>query len=172
VLTNGSVVTVALSSIGHAMQLDAAQMQWLVNAELLPLAALSLVGGSLGDRFGRKRIFILGLVGFLAAAALAAVSTSWVALLIARLLQGASGALILPNGLTIIGRAFSIETKSKAVGIWSGSIAIASALTPALAGFLLEHFTWRSAFLVSIPTAALGIGFISGFESRRRPDAR
>jgi MFS family permease len=157
VFVSGAVVNVALSAIGHDMKLDAAQIQWLVNAELLPLAALSMVGGSLGDRFGRKRMFILGMAVFLGASLMAARSDHWTTLLISRLLQGTSNALILPNGLTIIGQAFPMESKSKAVGIWSGSIAIASAFAPALAGFLLVHFTWRSVFLLNIPIVLLAI---------------
>jgi MFS family permease len=155
VFVSGSVVSVALAAIGRDMALRAGQLQWIINAELLPLAALTLLGGALGDRYGQRRIFLLGIALFGVASAGCAVSADWAQLVCGRFIQGVGEALILPAGLTILSGAFSPERKGAAVGIWSASAAVASSIAPAVAGLILEHGSWRTTFLVQVPLAAL-----------------
>jgi MFS family permease len=155
VFVSGSVVSVALAAIGRDMTLRADQLQWIINAELLPLAALTLLGGALGDRYGQRRIFLLGIALFGVASVGCAVSANWAQLICGRFIQGVGEALILPAGLTILSGAFSPERKGAAVGIWSASAAVASAIAPAVAGLILDRGSWRATFLMQVPLAAL-----------------
>jgi len=157
VFLSGSVISVALPAIRDGLHFSAVDVQWTLNAELLPLAAVSMTGGALGDRYGRRNVFLFGGALFLFASVWACFATGLTTLLLARLIQGLAEALILPNGLTIVGQAFPIAQKSRAIGIWSGSIAVISAVGPALAGYLIDHFGWRAAFLINVPMAATGI---------------
>jgi MFS family permease len=158
VFVSGSIVNVALASIGRGLSLSAAELQWVLNAEMLPLAALTLVGGALGDRFGNKQVFLFGIGLFFLASLGCGLAPSWLALVAARFLLGIGEALILPTGLSILGQAFPSDRKSRAVGIWSASAAVASAIAPALAGLILDHTTWRAVFWMQAPLA--GIAFI------------
>jgi EmrB/QacA subfamily drug resistance transporter len=157
VFLSGSVISVALPAIRDGLHFSAADLQWTLNAELLPLAALSMTGGALGDRYGRRNVFLAGGALFLFASLLAGFANGLSTMLSARFLQGLAEALILPNGLTIVGQAYSLDKKSRAIGIWSGSIAVISAVGPAVAGFLLDHLDWRVAFFINVPLAALGL---------------
>ncbi len=157
VFLSGSVISVALPAIRSGLRFSEADIQWTLNAELLPLAAISMAGGALGDRCGRRNVFLAGIALFLFASLLAGFANDPATLLPARFLQGLAEALILPDGLTIVGQAYSLDRKSMAIGIWSASIAVISAVGPAIAGFLLDHFDWRAAFLINVPLAALGI---------------
>jgi MFS family permease len=159
VFVSGSVVSVALAAIGRDMTLRADQLQWIINAELLPLAALTLLGGALGDRYGQRRIFLLGIALFGVASVGCAVSANWAQLICGRFIQGVGEALILPAGLTILSGAFSPERKGAAVGIWSASAAVASAIAPAVAGLILDRGSWRATFLMQVPLA--GLAFIA-----------
>jgi EmrB/QacA subfamily drug resistance transporter len=160
VFLSGSVVTVALASIGLELNLSPGELQWVMNAELLPLAALTLVAGALGDRFGRKRMFLGGIALFGVGAVGTAVAPGWAALIGARFLAGLGEALVLPNGLSLLGQAFPADSKARAVGIWSAVAAVASAVGPAIAGAMIDRGTWRSAFLMPLPIviAALVLG--------------
>jgi MFS family permease len=158
VFVSGSVINVGLASIGRDLGLRAPELQWVLNAELLPLAALTLVGGALGDRFGNKRVFLLGIGLFFFASLGCGLAPSWLMLVAARFLLGVGEALILPTGLSILGQAFPTDRKSRAVGIWSASAAVASAIAPALAGLILDHATWRAVFWMQAPLA--GIAFV------------
>lgn len=153
VFANATLVNVALARIGRDLALAPSEMQWVVNAELLPLAALTLVAGVIGDRFGEKRTFLWGVFVFMAGAVISAIAPNWWALVGARFLQGLGDALILPNALSILGRAFPRETKTLAVGIWSAIGAATSAAAPAVAGWILSQGSWRQTLMIPIPIA-------------------
>ena len=157
VFLSGSVISVALPAIQNGLDFSGADVQWMLSAELLPLAALAMTGGALGDRYGRRNIFLAGGALFLFASVLAGLANGLSTMLSARFLQGLAEALILSNGLTIVGQAYPLDKKSKAIGIWSGSIAVICAVGPAIAGFLLDHMSWRVAFFINTPLAVLGI---------------
>lgn len=157
VFLSGSVISVALPAIRDGLHFSAAELQWTLNAELLPLAALSMTGGALGDRYGRRTVFLTGAALFLLASVLAGFADGFATMLFARLMQGLADALILPNGLNIVAQAYPPDKKSKAIGIWSGSVAAISAVGPAIAGILLDHLGWRFAFFMNVPLAALGV---------------
>ena len=155
---DGSVVNVGLPAIGADLHGSAFDLQWVINAYLLPLSALLLLGGALGDRFGRRRILILGIALFALASAgcAAAARLDW--LFAARGIQGLGAALLLPSSLAILGASFEGEARSKAVGLWAASSAISGALGPVLGGFLIDSVGWRAIFLINLPLAAAAIG--------------
>lgn len=150
---DGSVVNVGLPAIAASFQADAGDLQWVVNAYLLPLSALLLLGGAAGDRFGRRTLLIWG-VGLFALASLAcaaAPNLHW--LLAARFLQGISAAMLMPNSLAILGQTFSGEAKGRAIGIWAASGAAAGAIGPVLGGWLIDIGSWRWVFVINVPLA-------------------
>ena len=153
VFVSSSVVTVALAAIGRDMRLSPLDLQWVMNAELLPLAALTLVAGALGDRFGQKRIFLAGIALYGLGATAIGFAPSF-APLVGRFLQGLGGALILPNGLSLLGQGFPADQKARAVGIWSAAAAVASSVAPAIAGAILDHGSWRTSFMMLLPVVA------------------
>jgi MFS family permease len=154
---DGSVVNVGLPAIGKSFQTDAAGLQWVVNTYLLPLSALLLLGGAAGDRFGNRRILMIGvgIFGLASVACAAAPSLAW--LLAARFVQGVSAAMLLPCSLAILGRSFSGAAKGRAVGIWAGVGAAAGAIGPVLGGWLIDAGSWRFIFLINIPLAAAAV---------------
>ena len=154
---DGSVVNVGLPAIRHSLRADAADLQWVINAYLLPLSALLLTGGALGDRLGRRNVLIFGIVLFGAGSALCAAAANLGWLLAARALQGTGAALLLPNSLAILGAAFSGEARGRAVGTWSAASAMAAAIGPVLGGWLIDEFGWREIFLINIPLAFAGV---------------
>ncbi|WFU21817.1 MFS transporter [Bradyrhizobium sp. CB1717] len=160
VFVSSAVVTVALAAIGRDMRLSPLDLQWVLNAELLPLAALTLVAGALGDRFGQKRIFLAGIALYGLGATAIGFAPSFAPLIVGRFLQGLGEALILPNGLSVLGQAFPADKKARAVGIWSAAAAVASGIAPAIAGAILDHGSWRTTFLMLLPVVAgaLAIG--------------
>jgi EmrB/QacA subfamily drug resistance transporter len=162
VFVSSAVVTVALAAIGRDMRLSPLELQWVMNAELLPLAALTLVAGALGDRFGQKRIFLAGIVLYGLGASATAFAPSFASLIVGRLLQGVGEAAILPNGLSVLGQAFPADKKARAVGIWSAAAAAASGVAPAIAGAILDHGSWRTTFLMLLPivAGALAVGTV------------
>ncbi len=153
VMLDATVVNVALDRLGRDLHADFGGLQWVVNAYTLTLAALILLGGSLGDRFGRRRLFILGTVWFAVASLLCGLAPSVETLVAARALQGVAGALLTPGSLAIIAAAFDQADRSRAVGLWSGLGGVAAAVGPFLGGWLVE-WTWRAVFLVNLPLAA------------------
>ena len=159
---DGSVVNVALSSLGATFKADASDLQWVINAYLLPLSALLLLGGAVGDRYGHARILIAGTALFGAASIGCALAPTLVWLLIARGLQGIGAALLMPNSLAILGAAFSGEARGRAIGIWASVGAVMGALGPVLGGWLIDTVGWRSIFLINLPLAigAVGLAFI------------
>ncbi len=157
VFVSSAVVTVALAAIGRDMRLSPLDLQWVMNAELLPLAALTLVAGALGDRFGQKRIFLGGIVLYGVGTTTIGFAPSFAPLIVGRFLQGLGEALILPNGLSVLGRAFPADKKARAVGIWSAAAAIASGVAPATAGGILDYGYWQATFFMLLPVVAVAL---------------
>ena len=155
VFVDGTVVNVALPQLQRAFDATIFQSQWVVESYALFLATLLLLGGVAGDRYGCRRVFSIGVVVFAAASAWCASARGIDELILARAFQGIGGALLVPGSLAILGASFPQERRGKAIGIWSGYTAIASALGPVLGGWLIDHFSWRWAFLVNIPFAVV-----------------
>jgi EmrB/QacA subfamily drug resistance transporter len=154
---DGSVVNVALPSIGRDLGGGPADLQWTVNAYLLPLSALLLIGGAAGDHFGRRRMLIGGIALFAGASILCALAGSLELLLAARAMQGIGAAMLMPNSLAILGNAFTGEARGRAIGTWASAGAIAAAVGPPLGGWLVGAVGWRSIFFLNLPVAAAAI---------------
>jgi EmrB/QacA subfamily drug resistance transporter len=157
---DGSVVNVALPAMQSSLDASLGTMQWVVNAYMLTLASLILLGGSAGDRFGRRRVFIVGLLGFTAASLACAIAPSATWLIAARTLQGAAAALLTPASLAIIGATYSGNARGPAIGTWAAAAALTTALGPPLGGWLVDTSGWRSIFLINLPVGivALALG--------------
>ena len=170
---DGTVVNVALPQIQARLNATAIDAQWIVESYALFLAALILVGGSLGDHYGRRRIFTLGVVMFAAASVLCGLASSPEQLIVARAVQGVGGALLVPGSLAIISASFEEERRGRAIGTWSGFSGITAAIGPVLGGYLVDNVSWRAAFFINVPLAVvvLWISFRHVPESRD-PDAR
>lgn len=170
---DGSVVNVALPAIGRDLHAGTAALQWTINAYLLPLSALLLLGGAAGDHFGRRRMLVAGIVLFAAASLACALAPGLGFLLAARVVQGIGAAMLMPNSLSILSHAFSGEAKGRAVGTWAAVGAIAAAFGPPLGGWLVEAVGWRAIFFINLPVATLAIGLaLAGVEEsgdRNRP---
>lgn len=151
-MLTATVVNVALPSIASDLGASSAEQQWVVNAYLLTIASLILIGGSLGDRYGRLRVYRIGVVWFAAASLLSAIAPTIGILIGARLLQGVGGALLTPGSLAIIEAALDKKDRGRGVGLWSGLTGIAAAVGPLIGGALIE-LSWRWVFLVNIPVA-------------------
>ncbi len=150
---DGSVVNVALRTIGKDLDATLAQLQWINNGYLVSLASLILLGGSLGDRLGRRRVFIIGTVWFALASVLCGLAPTAEVLIVARLLQGVGGALLTPGSLAMIQGAFAPDERGRAIGAWSGLGAVAAAIGPFVGGVLIDHASWRWIFLINVPIA-------------------
>lgn len=155
VFLDGTVVNVALPSLGRDLDADLSGLQWVINAYTLTLAALILLGGSLGDRLGRRRIFVFGLVWFAVASLLCGVAPNVPFLVAARALEGVGGALLTPGSLALIQASFDAEDRPKAIGTWSGFAGITTALGPLVGGWLVDAVSWRWVFLLNLPLAVL-----------------
>ncbi|MBF4996308.1 MFS transporter [Nocardia sp. BSTN01] len=154
-MLDATVVNVALPRIGEEFGASMAGLQWTVNAYTLTLAGLILLGGSLGDRFGRRRIFVVGVVWFALASAICGAAQGIPMLIAARALQGVGGALLTPGSLAIIQASFAKSDRARAVGAWSGLGGVAGAIGPFLGGWLVGAAGWRWVFLLNIPLAAV-----------------
>jgi EmrB/QacA subfamily drug resistance transporter len=154
---DGSVVNVGLPAIGQDFGGSAEDLQWVINAYLLPLSALLLLGGAAGDRLGRRSVLIFGISLFGISSLLCAAAPSLAVLLAARALQGTGAALLMPSSLAVLGIAFSGEARGRAVGIWSAASSTTSAIGPLLGGWLIDAFGWRTIFLINLPLAAAAI---------------
>ncbi len=154
VFLDATVVNVALPAISDDLDAGLAGQQWVVEAYLLTMVSLLLVGGSLGDQFGRRRMFVAGLLGFGATSALCAVAPSDEFLVGARALQGIAGALLVPGSLAIVASTFEGAERGKAVGTWTAWTGIATVLGPAGGGALIGLLSWRAIFWVNLPLIA------------------
>lgn len=158
-MLDGTAVNVALPRLGEDLGADFADLQWVVNAYLLSLAALILVGGSLGDRFGRTRVFLIGAVWFTTASVVAGLSPNAGVLVAARVVQGIGGALLTPASLAIIQASFRPADRPKAIGLWSGLTGVAAAVGPFLAGWIVGVASWRWVFFLNVPLTAVVVVF-------------
>jgi EmrB/QacA subfamily drug resistance transporter len=154
-LLDSTVVNVALPRIGRDLNADLAALQWTVNAYMVTLAGLILLGGSLGDHYGRRKIFVIGVVWFAAASLLCGLAPSAGVLIVARALQGIGGALLTPGSLALIQASFHPDDRGRAVGLWSGFGGIGAAVGPFLGGWLVDGPGWRWVFLLNVPLALL-----------------
>jgi EmrB/QacA subfamily drug resistance transporter len=168
---DGSVVNVALPAMRTALRADAAQVQWIVNAYLLLLGALVLIGGSAGDRYGRRRVFVLGVVLFGLASLGCALAPDAGWLIAARAGQGIAAALLVPASLAILGATFSDAERGGAIGAWAGFGAVTAAIGPVLGGWLVDHVSWRAIFLINLPLAAATVWLaLAAVRESRDPD--
>jgi EmrB/QacA subfamily drug resistance transporter len=151
VFIDGTVVNIALPALQADFGATVSDAQWVVESFALFLGALLLAGGAAGDRFGRRRVFAIGVVLFTAASLWCGLASSVRELIVARAVQGAGGALLVPGSLAIISASFSGRERGRAIGTWSGWSAMTAALGPVLGGFLIDHFSWRYAFLINVP---------------------
>ena len=165
---DATVVNIALPHIGDEFHASAASLQWIVNGYTLSLASLILLGGSLGDRFGRRRVFLVGVVWFAVASLLCGVAPDVRLLIAARVLQGVGGALLAPGSLAIIEASFHPDDRARAIGAWSGLGGVAGAVGPFLGGWLVQAATWRLVFLINVPVALL----VCLVTLRRVPESR
>ena len=152
---DSSVVNVGLPAIGRSLHGQADALQWAVNGYLLPLSALLLLGGALGDRYGKRRLLVIGIAVFAAGSALCATAPSLGWLIAARALQGLAAAMMLPNSLALLGSSFEGVARSRAVGLWAASTSVAAAVGPVLGGWLIDTVGWRAIFLINLPLAAV-----------------
>jgi EmrB/QacA subfamily drug resistance transporter len=152
---DSTVVNVALPVLQRELGTDIVGAQWIVEAYSLMLSALILVGGSLGDRLGRKRIFSAGIVLFAVASAVCGMAQTTAQLIAARAVQGVGAAMLVPGSLAIISASFSKEDRGRAIGTWSGFTAISAGIGPVLGGWLVEHSSWRWIFFINLPLAAV-----------------
>jgi EmrB/QacA subfamily drug resistance transporter len=152
---DATVVNVALPAIGRDLRADFSSLQWTITAYTLTLASLILLGGSLGDRYGRRRVFVIGVVWFAVASLLCGVAPTAPLLIAARALQGVGGALLTPGSLAMIQASFAPGDRARAIGAWSGLGGVATAVGPFLGGWLIQVASWRWVFLINVPLAVV-----------------
>jgi EmrB/QacA subfamily drug resistance transporter len=169
---DGSVVNVALPAMRNDLGGGIAMQQWVLDSYLLTLSALLLLGGALGDRYGRKRVFVIGLVAFSVASLGCGLAPTSGALIGARAVQGVAGALLVPGSLALIDASLATEDRGRAVGTWAGLAGVASAVGPFVGGWLVDVSSWRWVFLINLPLAVAAVTATSRFvpESRRGDD--
>ncbi len=165
---DATVVGIALPAIGREFHAGVAGLQWVVNAYTLTLAGLLLLGGTLGDRYGRRRIFVLGAIWFAAASLLTGLAPDATTLVLARALQGVGAALLTPGSLAILEAVFVREDRARAIGAWSGFGGLASAIGPFVGGWLISAVSWRLVFFINLPLTAI----VVAVASRHVPESR
>jgi EmrB/QacA subfamily drug resistance transporter len=165
---DATVVNVALPRLASDLDADFAGLQWVLNGYTLTLASLILVGGALGDRFGRRRVFTIGVIWFALASLVCGIAPNVEMLIAARMLQGVGGALLTPGSLAILQASFRPEDRARAIGAWSGLGGVTTAIGPFLGGWLVDVASWRLIFLINLPLAALVV-FIA---TRHVPESR
>src|SRR6266481_3652083 len=168
VFIDGTVVNVALPALQSKLNATTVDVQWVVESYALFLAALLLLGGSLGDHFGRRRIYAIGVVLFALASGWCGLAPNISQLIAARAVQGIGGAMLVPGSLAIISASFPEEERGQAIGTWSGSTAITTALGPVIGGWLIEHVSWRAVFFLNLPLAVVVLLLVV----RRVPESR
>jgi EmrB/QacA subfamily drug resistance transporter len=166
VFLDSTVVNVALPVIGHDLHASTSSLQWILNGYLLTLASFILCGGSLGDMYGRRRMFALGAGLFTVASVVCAVAPTVQTLIVARLFQGAAGALLTPGSLAMIEASFRRQDRPRAIGAWSGLTGVATAVGPLLGGYLVGAVSWRAVFLINVP-----LGVFVVLASRHVPES-
>jgi EmrB/QacA subfamily drug resistance transporter len=172
VFLDSTVINVALPAIADGLDAGLAGQQWVVEVYMLTLVSLLLVGGSLGDQFGRKRIYVIGLVGFGATSALCALAPTVELLIAFRALQGVAGALLVPGSLAIVAATFEGEARGKAVGTWTAWTGIATVFGPAGGGALIGLTSWRAIFWINLPLIAFTVWLcLQAVQESRDPDA-
>ena len=167
---DGSVVNIALPAIQQALHADAVSTQWTVNAYLLLLGALVLVGGSAADLYGRRKIFLVGIALFTAASIACGLSPDITVLIVSRAVQGLGAALLTPASLAMLGATFDEHERSHAIGIWAGVAALTAAAGPVLGGWLVDQVSWRAIFLLNVPLAIAAAGLAFGFAGESRDE--
>ena len=165
---DSTVVNVALPDIGRDFDASTSALQWILNGYLLTLASLILLGGSLGDRYGRRRVFVLGVWLFTAASLLCAIAPNVELLIFARLVQGVGGALLTPGSLALIEASFRPGDRARAIGAWSGLGGVAGALGPLVGGYLIGAISWRAIFIINLP---IGV-FVAWAATKHVPESR
>jgi len=169
---DGSVVNVGLAAIGRSLAAPAEALPWVINGYLLPLSAMLLLGGAIGDQFGRRRTMLRGMLLFALGSVICAMAPHLGVLIGGRCLQGAGAALLAPSSLAILGQSFAGEKKGRAVGIWAAAGAIAGAAGPVLGGLLIDLWSWRAIFLINLPlcviAAALAWHYVPPDAARQR----
>ena len=171
-MLDATVVNVAIRAVGEEFDASFAQLQWTLNAYTLTLASLILLGGSLGDRYGRRTVFVIGVAWFAVASLLCGLAPNIETLIAARALQGVGGALLTPGSLAILSASFDPRDRAAVIGAWSGLGGVAGAVGPFLGGWLVEAVSWRAVFLVNLPLAALVIAVArKHVPETRDPDA-
>src|SRR5882762_7147621 len=169
---DGTVVNVALPALQTSLHATITDVQWVVEAYALFLGALILVGGSMGDQLGRKRVFLFGVVFFTASSVLCGVATSTRVLIVGRAFQGIGAAFLVPGSLAIISATFDDAERGRAIGTWSGFSAITSAIGPVAGGWLIEHVSWRAVFFLNVPLAAIVVALSARFMRESRDVSR
>ena len=154
---DSTVVNVALPAIADDLHGGLSGLQWTLDAYLVTLGALLLLGGSLGDLYGRRRIFLLGLVGFSGASLLCGLAPTSTTLILARGMQGIAAALLVPGSLAMLASSFAPEDRGRAIGAWSGLAGVSTAIGPFLGGWLIDAVSWRLVFLINLPLAAVAV---------------
>lgn len=168
VFLDSTVVNVALPTIGRHLGASTSALQWILNGYLLTLASLILLGGSLGDRFGRRRVFVIGAGVFTLASLLCSIAPNVSVLVLARLIQGVGGALLTPGSLAMIEASFRPDDRPRAIGAWSGLGGVATAIGPLLGGYLVQAASWRAIFLINLPLGVL----VMAMATRHVPETR
>jgi EmrB/QacA subfamily drug resistance transporter len=154
---DATVINVALPSMQAGLGARVSEAQWIINAYMLMLGALILVGGAAGDQFGRRKISIIGISVFTAASVACGLAPNAAVLIGARVLQGLGGALLVPSSLAIISAAFPEQERGRAIGTWAGASALTTALGPVLGGWLIDHWSWRAAFFINLPVGVVAL---------------
>lgn len=165
---DSTVVGIALPVMGRQFRAPIASMQWVVTGYLLSLAALLLVGGTLGDLFGRRRVFLFGVVWFALASAACSLAPNVAVLIVTRVLQGGGAALLVPGSLAIIEASFAPDDRGRAIGTWSGLSGVGTAIGPLLGGYLITVASWRWIFVINLPVAAV----VCAIAARHVPETR
>ena len=171
VFLDGTVVNVALPAIRGDFGADLAGLQWVLTGYLLTLGSLLLLGGSLGDVKGRRKVFSVGLVVFTVASVLCAVAPVLPVLIAARVLQGVGGALLVPQSLAIVTATFHPDDRGAAIGLWSGLAGVSTAIGPFIGGFLVDTYSWRWAFMLNVPLAIVTWWLALAIPESRDPNA-
>ncbi len=169
---DNTIINVALPTLARDLHADMSQLQWMIDAYVLLFAGLLLAAGALGDRFGRRRVMVVGLVVFGLGSLASAFAPSANTLILLRAAMGVGGALIVPSTLSVTSNVFTMEERPKAIGIWTGVAGLGVVAGPVLAGWLLDHFAWGSIFLINVPVVLVSlVGVLALVPEGRSPDA-